>query len=64
MCLTNEFLYEETSHHASPVPLPLIIPRVKSSSKTEIPCTDEVLSQTPGRWLNTSSGYYINNDMA
>ena len=30
--------------------------------KTETPCTEEILFKTPGRWLNTSSGYYINND--
>ncbi len=30
--------------------------------KTEKPCSDEVLVETPGRWLNTSTNYYINND--
>src|SRR5678816_698833 len=30
--------------------------------KTETACTDGVLFKTPGRWLNTSSNYYINND--
>src|SRR4030095_2016289 len=30
--------------------------------KTETACTDEVLIKTPGRWLNTSTNYYINND--
>jgi hypothetical protein len=30
--------------------------------KTETPCAEEVLFKTPGRWLNTSSNYYINND--
>jgi hypothetical protein len=46
------------------IPLIFIIPFSSWSQKTiktETPCTEEVLFKTPGRWLNTSSGYYINN---
>src|SRR4030095_11832922 len=34
----------------------------QNTIKTTSPCIDEVLFKTPGRWLNTSTNYYINND--
>jgi hypothetical protein len=34
----------------------------QTTIKTSTPCSDEVLFKTPGRWLNSSSGYYMNTD--